>query len=153
MLDLLEAPATLSQIDRRRINTVVRKKVRREGDAPARVLLVEDTADVRKLIKFLLQDAGVQVMALGDGRSAAEMIENWPAPDLVIMDRMLPFLSGDELIQQIRASDVWGRVPIVVVSAKARSDDIAQSMADGADDYVTKPFNPKHFAEVIHQYV
>lgn len=153
MIDLLEAPAMRSQIDKRRVDRSSPRKPRKDGDTPSRVLVVEDTADIRKLLKLVLESSGVQVMALGDGRSAAELIENWPAPDLVVMDRMLPFLSGDELIRQIRASDVWNKVPIVVVSAKARGDDIAQSMADGADDYVTKPFNPKHFAEVVNQYI
>ncbi len=150
----VESPRGYGAIERRRLQSALRSRRRREDtDQPARVLVVEDTPDIRKLIKCILEGAGVQVTALGDGQSACEMIENWPAPDLVVMDRMLPYMSGDLLLQRIRENETWGEVPVVVVSAKARGEEVSESMASGANEYVTKPFNAKHFVEVIGRYV
>lgn len=150
----VESPRGYGAIERRRLQSALRSKRRRQdGDQPARVLVVEDTPDIRKLIKCILEGTGVQVTALGDGQSASEMIENWPAPDLVVLDRMLPYLSGDLLLQRIREDPAWCDVPVVVVSAKARGEDVSESMAYGANEYVTKPFNSKHFVEIIGRYV
>ncbi|MEZ5729777.1 MAG: response regulator [Burkholderiaceae bacterium] len=124
-----------------------------ESSAQPRVLVVEDQPDIRKLLKFLLETRGMQVATVGDGRSATEMIDTWPAPDLILMDRMLPYVSGDDLIRQVRADETWGKVPIVVVSAKARSEEIQESMHDGADDYLTKPVKPARLLEMVHRYV
>ncbi|MEZ5650441.1 MAG: response regulator [Burkholderiaceae bacterium] len=127
--------------------------VRRHTDRPRRVLLIEDTPDIRTLLRFLLQSSGIQVMAVGDGRSALELIECWPAPDVILLDRMLPFVDGDELLRRIRAEPSWAHVPIVVVSAKAREEEIAQAMAAGANEYITKPFSPMHVMKVLERYL
>ncbi len=154
MLGTLESPRGYSAIERRRLESALkRKRNRADSDQPARVLVVEDTPDVRKLMKFILEGSGVQVTTLGDGQSASEMIENWPAPDLVVMDRMLPYMSGDDLLQRIREDETWCDVSVVVVSAKASGDEVSESMAFGANEYVTKPFNSKHFVEVVGRYV
>ncbi|MCP5266773.1 MAG: response regulator transcription factor [Burkholderiaceae bacterium] len=125
----------------------------RQPGLPANVLLIEDTPDIRELIRFMLETSGMQVLTAGDGRHAIEMIENWPAPDAVVLDRMLPFVSGDELITRIRDDAIWHEVPIVVVSAKARGDDVAAAMRLGADDYVVKPFNPIRLVEVVQGFL
>lgn len=154
MLDLLEAPKTYSNIERRRLQGAVRKKPNRiNPDQPARALVVEDTVDIRRLMNLILEDAGVEVCSVGDGSSAAELITQWPAPDLVILDRMLPYLSGDELIRKIRNDEMWREVPVVVVSAKVRGDEISEMMMEGADGYITKPFNAKHFVEVVNRFI
>ena len=154
MLNTLNAPSSYSNIAKRRLAKAgAPAGGKGEHDDPPRVLLVEDTPDVRKLIKFILEDTGMQVTALGDGQSASEMIDNWPAPDLVVMDRMLPFISGDDLIKRIRSDETWAEVPVIVVSAKARGDQVAESLMEGADDYVTKPFNPSHLIEVVGRYI
>lgn len=126
---------------------------RKEGGPPPRIVVVEDTPDIRKLMRFMLERTGAQVLSVGDGQSAADMIDNWPAPDLIVLDRMLPFVSGDDLIRRIRADETWRHVPIVVVSAKARREDIAQSLSEGADDYLTKPFSPTQFMQTVERYV
>ena len=125
----------------------------RTTERPRRVLLIEDTPDIRTLLRFLLQSSGIQVMAVGDGRSALELIECWPAPDVILLDRMLPFVDGDELLRRIRAEPTWAHVPIVVVSAKAREEEIAQAMAAGANEYITKPFSPMHVMKVLERYL
>ncbi|MGH1357766.1 MAG: response regulator [Burkholderiaceae bacterium] len=154
MLGLLDAPKTYSSIERRRLQGAVRKKPKRSNpDRPARALVVEDTVDIRRLMNLILEDAGLEVFSVGDGNSAADLIMQWPAPDLVILDRMLPYMSGEQLIKKIRSDELWSEVPVVVVSAKARGDEISEMMMDGADGYITKPFNAKHFVEVVNRFI
>lgn len=148
--------ATLGRTEQRRSLDAVLGAAgggKRTLERPRRVLLIEDTPDVRTLLRFLLQGAGIQVMAVGDGRSALELIECWPAPDVILLDRMLPFVDGDELLRRIRNEPTWSHVPIVVVSAKARDEDIAQAMAAGANEYITKPFSPMHVMKVLERYL
>jgi len=156
MAETLESPTVIPEIQRRRLAAAARFKsplsrTRRAGTGE--VLVVEDTPDIRRLMKIVLENFGMRVTMLGDGQSAADLIEMVPAPDLVIMDRMLPYVSGDQLIDKIRADQQWASVPVVVVSAKARGSDVAESLHSGANDYVTKPFNSKHFMEVVSRYI
>lgn len=122
-------------------------------DRVYRVLVVEDTPDIRNLLRFLLQSKGIQVMAVGDGRSALELIECWPAPDVIIMDRMLPYIDGDELVRAIRKEPTWKDVPIMIVSAKAHTEEIAELMAAGANEYITKPFSPAQVLKVLEKHL
>lgn len=122
-------------------------------DRLSRVLIIEDTPDIRNLLRFLLQSTGIQVMAVGDGKSAMELIECWPAPDVILLDRMLPYIDGDELLRAIRKEPTWSHVPIVVVSAKAQSEEIAEAMAAGATEYITKPFSPVQVMKVMEKYL
>jgi len=117
-----------------------------------RVLIVEDSADIRNLLRFLLQSIGVQVMAVGDGQSALELIESWPAPDVILMDRMLPYVDGDDLVRAIRKEPTWANVPVVVVSAKAHTEEVAHMMAIGADEYITKPFSAATVLKVVEKH-
>ncbi|MFK7963032.1 MAG: response regulator [Burkholderiaceae bacterium] len=157
MVETLESPNVMPEIQKRRLAAAARYKkappVREKRGGTGEVLVVEDTPDIRRLMKIVLETFGMQVTMLGDGQSAADMIDMNQAPDLVIMDRMLPYVSGDKLIEKIRADQEWNEVPVVVVSAKARGSDVAESLHSGANDYVTKPFNSKHFMEVVSRYV
>jgi CheY-like chemotaxis protein len=92
-------------------------------------------------------------MAVGDGKSAMELIECWPAPDVILLDRMLPYIDGDQLLRAIRAEPTWSHVPIIVVSAKAQSEEIAEAMAAGATEYITKPFSPVQVMKVMEKYL
>ena len=122
-------------------------------DKLSRVLIIEDTPDIRNLLRFLLQSTGIQVMAVGDGKSALELIECWPAPDVILLDRMLPYVDGDELLRAIRAEPTWAHVPIIVVSAKAQSEEIAEAMAAGATEYITKPFSPMNVMKIMEKHL
>ena len=157
MAETLESTNAMPEIQKRRLAAAARYQkappVSEKRAATGEVLVVEDTPDIRRLMKIVLETFGMQVTMLGDGQSAADMIERKQAPDLVIMDRMLPYVSGDKLLEKIRANAQWHEVPVVVVSANARGSDVAESLHSGANDYVTKPFNSKHFMEVVSRYV
>ena len=103
-----------------------------------RILVVEDEPRIREIIALYLDRAGFTVRSTGDGRAALEAFDADP-PDLVVVDLVLPGLAGEALISAIReVSDV----PIVVASAKRADEDRIDAFRLGADDYVTKPFNP-----------
>ena len=107
-----------------------------------RVLLVDDEAVMRDLIRFSLAQAGLEVVEAGDGVEALEKLNAF-APDLVVLDLMLPGMPGLELCQRLRSRADTARLPIIVVSAKSSATDKALGLAMGADDYITKPFSPR----------
>ena len=78
-----------------------------------------------------------------DGRAAREFIETSPgAPALILLDVMLPFLDGFELVRIARAQPGWGAIPIVMLTSKAMESDIVRALDAGANDYLVKPFQP-----------
>jgi DNA-binding response OmpR family regulator len=103
-----------------------------------RILVVEDEPRIREITEMYLERAGYAVTLAGDGRDALEAFDADP-PDLAIIDLLLPGLTGEALIRAIReVSDV----PILVASAKRADEDRLDAFRLGADDYLTKPFNP-----------
>jgi DNA-binding response OmpR family regulator len=119
--------------------------VEEKGDriaARARVLLVEDEADIRELIRYSLVQGGFQVEEACDGAEALEKLQTF-APDLIVLDLMLPGMLGLEVCQRLRARTDTAHLPILVVSAKSNASDKALGLELGADDYVTKPFSPR----------
>lgn len=121
--------------------------------ATRRVLLVEDSADIRNMLRFMLQSTGAEVKAVGNGKCALELLESSPAPDAIILDRMLPLVSGDELVKLIRCSPSWSDVPIVVISARSSAEEIASIAKIGANDYITKPFAVSQVLRVVNKYL
>jgi len=102
----------------------------------ARVLVVEDETDVRNLMLLQLQREGYKATGVEDSEKALQLIkENPEGFDLLVLDWMLPGLSGLELCKRI-----YGRMPILMVTARADSSDIVLGLEMGADDYLTKPF-------------
>src|SRR5271169_2673739 len=110
--------------------------------ARPRVLLVEDEADIRELIRYSLVQGGFEVEEASDGAVALEKLREF-APDLIVLDLMLPGMLGLELCQRLRARTDTVHLPILVVSARTNASDKALGLAMGADDYVTKPFSPR----------
>lgn len=102
-----------------------------------RVLIAEDDANLRQGLIDLLECEGYTVTAAADGRQALEAFRR-QAPDLVLLDVMMPELSGYDVCRQIRKSD--SRTPIIMLTAKGEEIDKVVGLELGADDYVTKPF-------------
>ncbi|QYR53040.1 response regulator transcription factor [Lysobacter soyae] len=106
-----------------------------------RVLLIEDEEDVAFIIRFLLERNGFEVEHATEGRAAmARLRGDDPVPDVVLMDVMLPFHDGLEMLEVLRSRAAWADVPVLMLTAKAREGDIVRALELGADDYVTKPF-------------
>jgi len=108
----------------------------------ARVLLVEDEADIRELIRYSLAQAGLEVEEASDGAEALKKLRAF-VPDLIVLDLMLPGMPGLEVCRRLRSRAETARLPIMVVSARSSPSEKALGLAMGADDYVSKPFSPR----------
>ena len=105
-----------------------------------RIVVVEDEADMAELVAMRLRREGSQVEVAPDGLRALETIRA-AAPDLAIVDIMLPVLSGTDLVTELRQDPRTSTVPIIMMTAKGEETDIVVGLRLGADDYVTKPFS------------
>lgn len=118
-----------------------------------RALVVEDNEHVCYMLEFILRRAGYEVTAVANGRDAQAAIENLEPVDVVLLDLMLPYISGYQLISEMRDSPSWQHVPIVVLSAKVMEHDIVRALDLGANDYVTKPFRPEELLARLRRVV
>src|ERR1700687_1497807 len=107
-----------------------------------RVLIVEDDKDIVELVRYNLEKEGYQVAAASDGLAALAHVKK-SAPDLVILDLMLPKLSGLEVCREVRRDVNLNRLPILMLTARGEEADRVVGLEIGADDYVTKPFSPR----------
>ncbi|MGW8265931.1 MAG: response regulator [Longimicrobiales bacterium] len=107
-----------------------------------RVLVVEDEPDIAALIAYQLTRDGFRVETAATGHDALGAI-NREIPDLVVLDRMLPGVSGDEVLQTLRQEKATRSVPILILTAKKEQEDRITGLELGADDYLTKPFSPR----------
>ncbi|CAG0991624.1 Phosphate regulon transcriptional regulatory protein PhoB [Myxococcaceae bacterium] len=108
----------------------------------ARILVVDDEPDLLELVRFNLTQAGFQVTTATSGREGLEQLKN-AAPDLVVLDLMLPDVSGNDICRQIRSDPSLAELPILMLTAKSEEVDRVVGFELGADDYVAKPFSPR----------
>jgi two-component system response regulator MtrA len=107
------------------------------------VLVVEDDSSVRETVTLVLERSGFEVTAVADGQAAVAEASRFGAHDLMLLDLMLPRLSGLDVCREIRRSS---SLPIVMLTARADTADVVAGFELGADDYVTKPFEPIELA-------
>ena len=107
-----------------------------------RVLVVEDEPDIAALIAYQLTREGFRVETAATGPEGLKAV-NREIPDLVVLDRMLPGLSGDEVLRQLKAEGATKTIPVLVLTAKREQEDRISGFELGADDYLTKPFSPR----------
>ena len=122
-----------------------------DNEKRPKVLVVEDDEDISYLIKFMLSRDGFEVITAFDGREASRIIEESPPPQLVLLDIMLPYIDGFQLITQIRNKPEWHGVPVVMLTAKTQERDIVRALDSGANDYVLKPFQPDELLARLHR--
>jgi two-component system response regulator RegX3 len=115
------------------------------ADGQARILLVEDEESLADTVRYNLEREGYAVRVSGDGRGALERFREEP-PDLVILDLMLPEMSGLDVCRRIREDS---EVPIIMVTAKDSEADKVAGLELGADDYVTKPFSVRELVSRV----
>ncbi len=109
---------------------------------PASILLVEDDDVTAYMLTHLLKREGYQVTCFSDGQQAYEAINNEQPFSLALLDVMIPYRNGIELISQIRSMPSWNNTPVIMISGKSQEHDIIKALDAGANDYVTKPFQP-----------
>ncbi len=105
------------------------------------VLIVEDETDLVTLLRYNLEKEGFRTIAAGDGEEAI-LLANEQTPHLVLLDLMLPLLSGMEVCRQIRRNTKTRDIPIIMLTARGEEADRVRGLNCGADDYLTKPFSP-----------
>ena len=115
-----------------------------------KVLIADDEQNIVISLEFLMKREGYQVEVANDGEEAVRRIRA-SRPDLVLLDVMMPGLSGFEVCQAVRGDEALAGVKILMLSAKGRDTDIAKGQALGADAYMTKPFSTKELAEKVRE--
>ena len=115
-----------------------------------RILIVDDEEDIVNLVKMILEDAGYQVSSAMDGRDAITKIQENPF-DLVLLDIMMPFLSGWEVLDELRKNVKTKDVPVALLTARASPRDDNQFHPTDYCDYITKPFEPEDLLRRIRQ--
>ena len=109
---------------------------------PQSVLIVDDEPNILLSLQFLMKKSGYEVRTAKDGEEAMAEIER-AAPDLVLLDVMMPKIDGFSICERIRANPEWRDVRIIMLTARGRDVEREKGMALGADDYITKPFSTK----------
>jgi two-component system, OmpR family, alkaline phosphatase synthesis response regulator PhoP len=106
-------------------------------------LVVEDNEHLAFLLGYMLEREGFETVTLSDGRQAAHHIAASKATDLVLLDLMLPYLDGFEILGLLRAHPQWKSVPVIVLSARTGEDDVVRALESGANDFMRKPYRPR----------
>jgi DNA-binding response OmpR family regulator len=117
------------------------------------VLLIEDDRDMVTLLRFYLEREGYRVTYVPDGRQAKQWIEEMTPPHLAILDVMLPYCDGAEILQFIRSKPAWRHVPIIMLTALSEEQSIVNLLDAGANDYVVKPFRPKELSARVRRFL
>ena len=114
-----------------------------ENQSQRKAFVVEDDQIIVTILEHLLTRRGYAVEIARDGRQATQYIDaTEAAPELVLLDVMLPYVDGFELIRKIREHPTWSQVPIIMLTAKSTEQYIVRALDNGANDYVVKPFRP-----------
>lgn len=115
------------------------------------VLVVEDYADTRTMMKFLLQRFGFDVVEAADGKEAVEKVKQ-VQPDLILMDLSLPVMDGFDATRQIRKFNGFGKIPIIAVTAYGNSY-YKKAIEAGCDDLINKPLDFNNLEPILNQYL
>ncbi len=114
-----------------------------------RVLVVEDESDLVTLLRYNLEKEGFEVTATGDGEEALLLVDE-RAPDIILLDWMVPMVSGIEVCRRLRRNPATRDVPIIMLTARGEEGDRVRGLNAGADDYIIKPFSPGEVIARIH---
>jgi two-component system, cell cycle response regulator DivK len=118
----------------------------------ARILVVEDNEDNRRILRRLLGNAGFEIIEAFDGEQGASMAEVHK-PDLILMDCQLPILDGYETTRKIKSNPALCRIPIIAVTSYALAGDEAKAREAGCDGYITKPYSPRNLLATILEFL
>jgi CheY-like chemotaxis protein len=114
----------------------------------SRILVVEDSAVIRRLIEVCLRAADLEIVTRDDGKSGLQAVSS-ESPDLVVLDIGLPGMDGWEVLDRIRRDETTKNIPVVVLTAHAEEESRRRANEGGADAFVTKPFQPNDFRSTV----
>jgi DNA-binding response OmpR family regulator len=112
------------------------------------IVIVDDDSDIRGLLEFKLSAAGHHVTAEADGEAGLAAILD-VRPELVVLDWMMPRMSGIEVCLELRKDPQLAEIPVLFLTAKAQESDVQRGFAAGGNDYVVKPFSPRELSSRI----
>lgn len=121
-------------------------------DKPPKILIVDDEEDIVKALKIRFHTMGFTVISAGDGMSGLEMIRK-EKPDLVLLDIMLPKLDGFKVCRMVKYDENLKNIPIVILTAKVMDVDKLTGQDVGANEFLTKPFDPEQLTEIVKKYL
>ena len=124
-----------------------------QNATPATVLVVEDDQHIAEVLRFMLERQGYKVVHLADGRAAGAHIAAAEAPGLVLLDVMLPYVDGFEIVGLIRSQPLWRDVPVLMLTAKNTERDTVRALDAGANDFVIKPFQPQELLARVRRFL
>jgi two-component system, OmpR family, response regulator len=113
-----------------------------------KIFLAEDESDIAGMIKFKLEREGFELLWARDGGEAVEFLKNY-LPDLILLDVMMPVMDGFEVLKKIKNDSRLKDVPVIMLTAKGNIWDVDEGFSLGADDYITKPFQPSELVARI----
>jgi len=116
-----------------------------------KILIVDDEVHIRVLLEQMLEDfedAGIELLSVGDGLEAWDAVQA-ERPDLIILDVMMPGLSGYEICDRVKSNPDFSAAHVIMLTAKGQDVDRLRSVEVGADEYVTKPFDPDYLIERV----
>jgi DNA-binding response OmpR family regulator len=114
----------------------------------ARIVVADDEPDIRRLVSFTLRRRGYEVLEAENGEEALALVRA-EQPDLVVLDVMMPRMTGHEVARALRSSPETAEIPILMVSAKGQEVEVRDGLASGASGYLIKPFAPRDLADRV----
>ena len=115
-----------------------------------RILIADDNQDLAKIMRVVLNDAGFEVHAVYSGKDALDWLAG-NTPDVLILDLMMPDVSGFTILRQLRASENPNPLPVIVLTARSDPEARTESQSAGANAFITKPINSKALVEHVRQ--
>lgn len=109
---------------------------------PRHILVADDEPHIGRIIQLKLERGRYRVTVVSDGRAALERVQGEEPIDVVLLDIMMPYVSGLDVLQEIRRTDHRQSIPVIILTAKGQDADREQALQLGATDFLTKPFSP-----------
>jgi CheY-like chemotaxis protein len=117
-----------------------------------RILIVDDEPHILEVIRVSLEDFGFDLMEVSDGENVTQTVLD-ARPDLILLDVMMPGKDGYTICRELKSDPQSAAIPIILLTAKSRPEEVEQGLSSGANAYVSKPFSPLSLLTVIHQHL
>ena len=117
-----------------------------------KILIIEDSPVIVGMVCARLKREGYETVVAEDGRKAMEFLQGNIVPDAVVLDILLPYVDGFELLAEMRRLPAWKEVPVIMLTAKSQEHDVIRGLDLGADDYIVKPLRPMELAARLRRF-
>lgn len=118
----------------------------------ARILVVDDEPHIARLISFSLEKAGHEILSAADGLSAIAIAQE-ERPELILMDVMMPLMTGYEAVERLKSDPETAGIPVIMLSAKSQQYEQEKGIESGAAHYICKPFTPRELVEQVSAFL